>query len=526
MVKRCIGIDIGPVYVRAVQIVGASGGFRIEKAFSTQTRRASDSLSEILRGLFAKFGFDRRAAVAVSMPQDGVFFRILQTDAAGLDSFPRQAARSPRQGPWGLRGGSSALENSFPIPPEQIVAHVCSYHPSSPRDLGSDGKYSVLTAAVSRESLNERLEVLAGAKIHPQLVDAPIFAAYSTVAINHPEIKSGRAVIVDVDESCLTLAVTSDNDVLIVRNIPIALACGEDPAGWAQPSLAGDGQRHVDSIRDTLAEIIAREARITWHRVFGTAIEPNTGVFLITADADPVYLKSLVEQALDCCVTVVDAYAAVEAAPDQKTAPSTCVAEGLALRLIAPDQTKGINFLDVDSKDEKAPINVKRELLSHAALAAAIVVFLLVGLFVQLRRLEAAYADVKGRIQETFRAACPEEQNIVSPFAQLEQKLESFRKDCRLFDSFYPSGMRPLEILRTITANAPGKPLDVDDLLIAGDSVRIMGACDSFESVYEWQRLLQRVPGFGPVDVDAQKRPQTGVVQFTMLIPLAMQEHK
>jgi len=513
MVKRCIGIDIGPVYVRAVQIVGASGGFRIEKAFSTQTRRASDSLPEILRGLFAKFGFDRRAAVAVSMPHDGVFFRILQTDAAGLDSFPRQAARP-------LRGGSSALENSFPIPPEQIVAHVCSYHPSS------DGKYSVLTAAVSRESLNERLNILAGAKIHPRLMDAPIFAAYSTVAINHPEIKTGRAVIVDVDESCLTLAVTSDNDVLIVRNIPIALACGDKPAG--------DGQGQIDSSRDTLAEIIAREARITWHRVFGAAIEPNTGVFLITTDADPVYLKSLVEQALDCRVTVVDPSAAVEAAPDQKTDLSACVAEGLALRLIAPDQTKGINFLDVDSDDKKVPINVKRELLSHTALAAAIIVFLLVGLFVQLRRLEAAYADVKDRIQETFRAALPEEQNIVSPLAQLEQKLESFRKDCRLFDSFYPTGMRPLQILRTITANAPGqpasdwvgKPLEVDDLLIAADSVRIMGACDSFESVYEWQRLLQQVPGFGQVDVDAQKRPQTGLVQFTMLIPLAMQEHK
>ena len=519
MVKRCIGIDIGPVYVRAVQIVGASGGFRIEKAFSTQTRRASDSLPEILRGLFAKFGFDRRAGVAVSVPHDGVFFRILQTDATGLDSFPQQAARP-------LRGGFPALENSFPIPPEQIVAQVCSYHPSS------DGGYSVLTAAVSRESLNERLSILAGVKIHPRLVDAPIFAAYSTVAINHPEIKTCRAVIVDVDESCLTLAVTCDNDVLIVRNIPIAIACGEDPTRWAQPSLAGDGHRHIDSARDALAEIIAREARITWHRVFGTAIEPNTGVFLITTDADPVYLKSLVEQALDCCVTVVDPYAAVEAAPDQKTDPSTCVAEGLALRLIAPDQTKGINFLNVDSDDGKVPINVKRELLSHTALAAAIVVFLLVGLFVQLRRLEAAYADVKDRIQETFRAACPEEQNIVSPLAQLEQKLESFRKDCRLFDSFYPTGMRPLQILRTITANAPGqpaaagKPLDVDDLLITADSVRITGACDSFESVYEWQRLLQQVPGFGQVDVDAQKRPLTGLVQFTMLIPLAMQEHK
>ena len=85
MVKRCIGIDIGSSCLRAVQVSRAGKGFHIEKVFSLQTRRGSDSAPEILRSLTSKYGFDRRADVAVSMPSDAVFFRNLETDFAGLE---------------------------------------------------------------------------------------------------------------------------------------------------------------------------------------------------------------------------------------------------------------------------------------------------------------------------------------------------------------------------------------------------------------------------------------------------------
>ena len=63
--------------------------------------------------------------------------------------------------------------------------------------------------------------------------------------------------------------------------------------------------------------------------------------------------------------------------------------------------------------------------------------------------------------------------------------------------------------------------LIVDDMLIAKGSVRISGTCGSFESVYEWQRLLQSAEGgaFEQVDVkDVQKVPNSGLVRFTMTI--------
>ncbi|MCJ7729422.1 MAG: hypothetical protein MUO27_06055, partial [Sedimentisphaerales bacterium] len=133
MVRRCVGIEIGPSYLRAVQVSLTGEHFSIEKAFSAQTRRSTDSLSNILRSLSDRFGFDRHADLAVSMPNDAVFFRNLQTDSATLE---RLRSRD-----------FSSLEYHFPIPPDEIAAQVCST-----RQLPGE-KWSVLAAAVARTSL-------------------------------------------------------------------------------------------------------------------------------------------------------------------------------------------------------------------------------------------------------------------------------------------------------------------------------------------------------------------------------------
>ncbi|GAI65006.1 unnamed protein product, partial [marine sediment metagenome] len=257
-------------------------------------------------------------------------------------------------------------------------------------------------------------------------------------------------------------------------------------------------------------------------------IEQNTGIYLLATNGDCGYLKSLIEQSLDCRVTIVDPSADVQTPRDEKADPSVCVAEGLALRLLAPGHTNGINFLAAHNDDTGKPLHLKKELVTYAALAGAIVVFLVAGLFMKLSRLEAGYADIKAQIRRIFQTTLPEEKNIVSPLAQLEQRLESFRKDYQLFASYNPAASGPLQILRSVSASTPSQAnLEVDDLLIAGDTVRITGTSDSFESVYEWQRLLQRVPEFTAVEVqDVQKQPKTGIVQFTMLVSSATQEQR
>ena len=112
MIKRCIGIDLGRTYVRAVQMIRTPEGFLIEKTFGMQTRRSTDSVPQILQSLMTQHGFDRRADVAVSMPAQAVSFAEIQTDAAGL-----QAMRD---------GETIKLRDDLPIAVEDAIIQVCS----------------------------------------------------------------------------------------------------------------------------------------------------------------------------------------------------------------------------------------------------------------------------------------------------------------------------------------------------------------------------------------------------------------
>ena len=492
MVKRCIGIDIGSSYLCAVQIVRTTGEFCIEKVFGTQIRRSTDLPEDILRLLFSRYGFDRRADVAISMPHDAVLFRNLETDSEGLEQIREQN--------W------SALEHNFPVEAEKIIAQAYSYHPLP------EGRYSVLTAASARTSLHERLNIFTEAKIHPTLVEAAIFAVHSTVAVNYPEIMTGQAIIAYIDECHLTLAITRDDNVLVVRNIPIIT--GSDS--------------NIDSVQEQIAEVLSHEAQVTWRKVFAAAIEHGTKIYLISTGEVSDYLTGLIEENLHCQTTVVDCCTKVKSLPEHKADLPICVAEGMALRVLAPEQTKGINFLGADKADAEPALNLKKELVVCATLIGAIAVFFLVGLFVRLSHLEADYTRIKNKTTEVFTATLPDEKNIVSPLVQLEQKLESFRKDSQLFASLSETGLAPLEVLQKVSANSPSRiNVKVDDILIAADIVRVNGTCDSFESVYQWQRLLQEVPEFTLVDVkDVQKQPKSGVVHFTMLLSSSIREPK
>ena len=89
-------------------------------------------------------------------------------------------------------------------------------------------------------------------------------------------------------------------------------------------------------------------------------------------------------------------------------------------------------------------------------------------------------------------------------------------------------GAGPLETLRTITTSIPPDlSININDILITTKSVRLRATCDSFESVYQWKKLVQAIPEFALVDVpNPQKEPESGVIHFTILISSAIPEQK
>jgi len=481
MPKRCIGIDIGRSHLRAAQVARTPEGVCLEKTFAMQTRRSTDSLPGILHSLTTEHGFDRRAEIAISLPHNAFFFADIQTDGAGLERL-RQA-------------DTPSLKDRFPIPADDIAAQVCSVLRLA------DGKHSVLVAATSVESLGQELRHLDEGNVRPGRVETPITAAHLAVITNHPESTHGPAVILYVDASTLSLAVTYDGNLLLVRSIPML-------------STADQG---IESLARDTAEIVGQEIEITWKRLFGNAPDAGLAVFLIASrEMAPLLAGSLPER-IDSRIVPVDPCATIVSSEGVELDSPMCIAEGLALRSLGPNG-KSIDFLGIYHAKTRPHLKTARELKICGALAAAAAAVWVIGLFLQLSSLESQHTRLKKQAEAVFRRAVPEETNIVNPAVQLQQKLDAFRREGEVFTGFHPGRPAPLEILYALSECTPaGGGLKLHDVLIAADSVRILGSCDSFGTLSEWQRLLEQIPGLRVVDVPTPKKDaESGKVQFTI----------
>jgi len=475
--------------VRAVQIARTPEGLVVEKAFGTQTRRSTDSTSQTLHSLMTEHGFDRRADVAVSLPSQAVAFVEIQAGEEGLQAI--QA------------GETVKLRNDLPIVAEDAILQVCSTR-ALPK-----GQYSVLVAATSGESIREQLRSLAEGNVRPTAVDAAILATHTTLVKNHAEAMIGTALVLCVDESALTLAVTQDGKILMVRNIPVFCDQGT-------PLSA-----------DQTAEIIEREVEITWRRLFGASPDGSLYIFLVSAPKTVEQLVAAIRERIECQIVVANPYARLKGSSENQSADfPMCTAVGLALRTLEMDPEGHGNFLTTYNARMRPGCSIKKELIACAALVAVTATVWFTGLFVRLWALESEYADLKSRIQTVFHQALPQEKNVVNPLAQLQQKISIFRNEYEVFSSFRPGRLSPLEIMSLLTTRSPKEGnLKFHDLLITADSVQVVGTCDSFAVVSDWQRLLKQAGGFDVVDIPDQKRdPRTGQVEFTLSMSFAPME--
>lgn len=486
MPKRCIGIDIGRSHVCAAQVVRTAEGFRVEKAFAMQTRRSSDSLPATLRSLTERHGFDRRAEAAVCLPLHVFFFADIETDARGLETIQASDA--------------AGVKDYFPIPAQEIIAQVCSVLPMG------EGKTSVLVAASSRQQLAGGLQSLDEGKITPVRLDTPITAVQAAILANHPPSARGLAIILYVDASALGLAVMHDGRLLLVRNIPLAAAEGPE----------------VEAFVPQIADVVTQEIEITWRRLFGNSPDPGLRVFLAAPAPMTVALTSALQDKTNVQIVPVDPYAYVARCEEVDANLPIGVAQGLAIRALEPQGADRIDFLAAYRARTRPRLRPARELTVCAGLAAAVALVWTVGLFLQLSSLETRHGQLKQQMEAAFHEAVPQEQNIVDPTAQFQQHLDALGKERDQLTSLHPDRPAPLEILSALSRSTPATgALKLQDVLIAADTVRITGTCDSFTTLSQWQRLLEAIPGLQVVDVPrSTKDAQSGKVGFTIALSI------
>ena len=118
--------------------------------------------------------------------------------------------------------------------------------------------------------------------------------------------------------------------------------------------------------------------------------------------------------------------------------------------------------------------------------------------------------------------AFPEAKNIVDEVQQSKSAVEELRKKVEALGGGSKGVITSLDTLNTLSEKVPkDMQVDVDDIMIDKNKIRVQGETDSFESVEKLKKEFETVSFFKKVDVsDAKLSADQKKVKFRIIIDM------
>jgi Tfp pilus assembly protein PilN len=385
------------------------------------------------------------------------------------------------------------LESHLPFEHEDAVVdhQVLATH---------DGQALVLAALAPKAAVREHLDALAAAGIEPRVVDVAALGALNLLADGN----GGR-----------TAFVTLDHD----RGMVALLEGGGRLAGVRTLSGGVEGPMAVDSaVREVRWSLLALAA--------DQSLTPLTLRVGGDAASTPGLLPALGD-ALGATPHMLDSSERSEV-PDalrhEQAAFATTL--GLALRDGAGRAGYGVNFRRGEFAYHREREALWRGVRTAAVLAAIALVVMVASAVLEGWRLEARRDALRADVRALFLGAMPDARTIVNEKAQLEAEIAALEKERLLYGGLAPSAPRAIDLLRALTAAVPaGVALDVDELALDGETLRLRGSTRSYEDVEAVKQRLAALPQFRDVQAkDVRASVDGGQVEFRLALTLARGE--
>jgi len=210
-----LGIDIGSVTLKAVEITSGREGFRLEclavaptppDTISQGVVYDPDQVGEALRTMLATGGFKGKRAVIAVGGQTSLAVRVIEVPKMKDDELRRAIALD--------------LDRHIPFPPQGTIHDFCRIEPpdAPPEEMSQE----VLLAAAQEELINGHLKVLQKAGLTPQAIDIePLALTRSLVNLAGNGYGRGIVAIVHIGASLTEISIVWDGLLRFVRSLPL-----------------------------------------------------------------------------------------------------------------------------------------------------------------------------------------------------------------------------------------------------------------------------------------------------------------
>jgi type II secretion system protein L len=355
---------------------------------------------------------------------------------------------------------------------------------------GNGGAPLVLSTAMAKTQVDGYLQLLHEAGLDPTLLTFSGLPAAMLLAAG--PLGEQTALLIDGDSDHSTLFWIGRHRLQFLRS-------------WTPPATGGEPaerlKQAIAQTRETTDQFLGDQAAI--------------GTIFLTPRAARHFAPEALAAALACEVAVFDL---------TQSSPTSLSGElvggygqgALALGLYEPMADKGLNFF-------RPPFPLKRFVQQHrksfirsGVLAAVLVILLLTGVLVDIRRNETRAQSLKSAAEAILKDTFPETRNVVNPLQQMIVKLREARADAVTV----PHGAQAtkIDILQTVSQSLPPQ-LDIHVVqLVAGtERVQINGTTGTFEAVNEAKGHLEKSGFFDAITiVSANMDQRAGRVRFRL----------
>lgn len=382
-----------------------------------------------------------------------------------------------------------ALEEHLPFPVDDAAVAFA-------RVGREDGKTLVIAAFARKEDLKKHLELLARAGLDPKTVTLGTLALAGLLG-RARNGAGGSHLVVDIDHACTSMVlIDAQGTPRAVRTVGRGIHPETGNAALPAPVAAAI----LGAVRQTLL-------------AHGSEQEPPELVLTGAAAITPA-VREQIGDALAVPIHYVDEFDCSSLFAGNRTEPivfAACLA-----MLLAEAPSKPLELLNFRQGDFAflgrtgwlGPLRLTAT-LAGIAIFFALLHFIL-GVSTSARQLHL----LNRQISEITAPALGDKDPASAPTA-LKEKIAEMRKRLHLMGGNLGHGS-PLDALLALSrAIPPGVPVQVGDLLIDDSGLKIEGTADSFATVDQVKKALERTPEFEQIQVEhATAGSDPGKIEF------------
>lgn len=474
MPNRTLALAIGGATLRAVLVESTLRAQRV-LGFYAVPRTPGGDLAADLRALAAAHDLHWDAVVS-ALPAELVTHRILT-----LPFHDRK--RLDRTVPF-------ELESHLPFDLDDAVVDY--------QLLGTDGEAAVVLAALApKAAVRDHLAALAAAGVDPRAVDLASLAGLNVA----------RACRTDRDRATAFLTLDGDRTT-------VALLRGNRLVGLrALSGGVGTNGSLSAVVRDIRWSLLALTGDVP--------LDPLT-VWVCGDAAQTPGVAAALEGALGSAPLGIETLP-VAGVPVTLRHDQAAFATALGLALRDGDNAFGIDFRRGEFAYHREREALWRGLARVGILALVAVALMVTSFVLEGRRLEARRQALRAEIRTLFTAALPQVRTIVNEKAQLGTEIAALEKQRRIYGGLAPSAPRAIDLLLALTDGVPADvALDLEELALDGETLRIRGSTRAYEGVESVKRGLAARPEFRDVQAKDVRASVDGQrVDFRLGLTLA-----